>query len=32
MCIHRARMNLWLVPVDDGSFQRTLAEPVNLSE
>lgn len=25
-------MNLWLVPVDEESFQRTLAEPVDLSE
>lgn len=24
-------MNLWLVPVDERSFQRTLAEPVDLS-
>lgn len=24
-------MNLWLVPVDECSFQRTLAEPVDLS-
>jgi len=25
-------MNLWLVPVDERSFQRTLAEPIDLSE
>lgn len=25
-------MSLWLVPVDEPSFQRTLAEPVNLSD
>jgi hypothetical protein len=25
-------MNLWLVPVDERSFQRTLAEPVDLSD
>lgn len=24
-------MNLWLVPVDERSFQRTLAQPVDLS-
>lgn len=24
-------MNLWLVPVDEPSFQRTLAEPIDLS-
>lgn len=24
-------MNLWLVPVDEQSYQRTLAEPVDLS-
>lgn len=24
-------MNLWLVPVDERSFQRTLAEPIDLS-
>lgn len=24
-------MNLWLVPVDEESYQRTLAEPVDLS-
>jgi len=25
-------MNLWLVPVDEPSFQTTLAEPANLSD
>jgi len=25
-------MNLWLVPVDEPSFQRTLAEPIDLSD
>lgn len=25
-------MNLWLVPVDEQSFQRTLAQPVDLSD
>jgi hypothetical protein len=25
-------MNLWLVPVDERSFQRTLAEPIDLSD
>lgn len=25
-------MNLWLIPVDERSFQRTLAEPVDLSD
>jgi len=25
-------MNLWLVPVDERSFQRTMAEPITLSE
>jgi hypothetical protein len=25
-------MNLWLVPVDEASYQRTLAEPADLSE
>jgi hypothetical protein len=25
-------MNLWLVPVDERSFQRTLADPVDLSD
>jgi hypothetical protein len=25
-------MNLWLVPVDEPSFQRTLAQPVDLSD
>jgi hypothetical protein len=25
-------MNLWLVPVDEESFQRTLAQPIDLSD
>ncbi|AXG07221.1 hypothetical protein DU500_12755 [Haloplanus rubicundus] len=25
-------MNLWLVPVDEPSFQQTLAEPIDLSD
>lgn len=25
-------MDLWLVPIDERSFQRTLAEPVDLSD